>query len=166
MLAGAALVAPAVTEATTLEELSLSAMVRQAEVIVTGTCERVESRWVGRTLYTLATVRVAETLKGEARRELTLVVPGGMDLKRPIPIAVTYPGAPVVMQGQGLVLLLEPFAEVADGFAAVGFSQGALPVMRDEAGRSLVLRRGASAGGAVPLSALRSEILSYLEEQR
>jgi hypothetical protein len=165
-MAAAALLAPAPTEATTLQELSLAAMVRQADVIVTGSCERVESRWVGRRLLTLATVSVSETLKGEARRELTLVIPGGMDLKRPIPIAVTYPGAPVVMPGQGLVLLLEPSAEIADGFAAVGFSQGALPVMRDEAGRSLVLRRGASAGGAVPLAALRSEILSYLEAQR
>ena len=121
----AALLVPSGVPATTLQELSLATMVRQAEVIVTGTCTRVESRWLGRTLVTLATVSVSEALKGGERACCTLVVPGGVErLDRPIPIAVTYPGAPVVMRGQGLVLLLEPAAEVAGGFRSVGLLPG------------------------------------------
>lgn len=162
----ACLLVPAALSATTMQELSLRAMVQQADVIVAGTCERVESRWVDRALVTLATISVSETLKGGGRPELTLVMPGGMDLNRPIPIAVTIPGAPVLMPGQGLVLLLQPSAEVAGGFWAVGFSQGVLQVVRDSAGGSFVLRRGAGGTAAAPLSELRSEILGYLGEQQ
>jgi hypothetical protein len=160
-----ALLVPSALPATTLEEQSLRAMVQQAELIVTGTCTKVESRWLGRTLVTLATVSVSETLKGAERAQLTLVVPGGLDTERPIPIAVTYPGAPVVMPGQGLVLLLEPTAEAAEGFRSVGFSQGVLPVVRDASGKSVVLRGGAAAGGASPLDEVRAEIQTYLRQQ-
>lgn len=159
-----ALLVPSALPATTLEEQSLRAMVQQADLIVTGTCTKVESRWLGRTLVTLATISVSETLKGEERVQLTLVVPGGLDTERPIPIAVTYPGAPLVMPGQGLVLLLEP-AEAAEGFRSVGFSQGVLPVVRDASGKSVVLRGGAAAGGASPLDEVRAEIQSYLRQQ-
>lgn len=165
ILTVAALLVPAGLPATTLQELSLRTMVEQAEVIVTGTCKQVESRWLGRTLVTLATVSVSETLKGRERAEVILVVPGGADLDRPIPIAVTYPGAPVVMPGEGLVLLLEPAAGVADGFWSVGFSQGVLPVVQDAAGKALVLRRGATGGGTSPLAEVRAEILNYLRER-
>jgi len=166
LLAAAALLLPAGAGATTLQDLSLRAMVDEAELVVSGTCRRVESRWIGRTLFTLATVSVSETWKGGERPELTLVIPGGIDLDRPIPIAVTFPGAPVVMPGQGLVLLLRSSPQVEDGFWPVGFSQGALPVARDEAGRSFAYRRGGSAGGVVPLAELRAEILGYVRERR
>lgn len=135
-----ALVLPGAVTATTLVELSTAEMTDRASDIVHGTCTDVRSAWVGRNLVTLATISITETLKGGASSELTLVLPGGVDMSRPVPIAVTWPGAPVVMPDDELVLFLEQGTTVKGGYRIVGYSQGKYAVVRDPLGRTLATR--------------------------
>src|SRR5436305_9706238 len=59
----AAMVVPAVG-ATTAVERTESDMVQESALIVTGHLTHLRSRWVGRTLVTLATIQVSEAPKG------------------------------------------------------------------------------------------------------
>lgn len=123
--------------ATTALERSTNDMIQEAQLILTGRCTHVESRWVGRDLVTLATIAVSESLKGQAGSEVTVVIPGGVDSKRPIPIAMTFPAAPTIQLKEDVLLFLTPEEQVAGGFAIVGFSQGKLTVAQDPAGKTL-----------------------------
>src|SRR5262245_40866133 len=76
-------------------ELSLKEMTEGASVIVTGKCLETRSQWIDRDLVTLATVSVTEAVKGDPSDTLTVVLPGGIDINRTVPIAVTYPGAQI-----------------------------------------------------------------------
>lgn len=135
-----ALVLPSAVSATTLVELSFEELTDQASDIVHGTCTGVQGVWVGRSLVTLATISITETLKGGASSELTLVLPGGADMNRPVPVAVTWPGAPVVMPNDEMVLFLEQGIAVKDAYSIVGYSQGKYAVVRDPLGRTLATR--------------------------
>jgi hypothetical protein len=132
----AALAAPPL-RATTALERSTNDMIQEAQVILTGRCTHVESRWVGRDLVTLATIAVSEPLKGQAGSEVTVVIPGGVDSKRAIPIAMTFPAAPTIQLKEDVLLFLTPENQVAGGFAIVGFSQGKFTVAQDPKGKSL-----------------------------
>lgn len=118
-----ALAAPAVWATTILKQTD-GDMIRQSGTIVTGRCTNLETAWVGRTLVTKATIAVDETLKGASRNELTVVLPGGVDMHRKIPIMVTYPGAPEIMVREQVLLFLSPDSLVKDGYSIVGYSQG------------------------------------------
>ena len=83
MLGGALLAVSA--NATTLGRMSEKEMVDRAELIVAGRCTRLESRWLGGTLFTLVHVTVDETMKGAASAEVMVAVPGGVDLDRTVP---------------------------------------------------------------------------------
>ncbi len=135
--------------ATTLAPMSEAEMIDQAEVIVAGTCSGLESRWLGRTLFTFATITVDEALKGDGAAEVTVAIPGGVDLDRPVPIAMNYPGAPVIAPGQEVVLLLEPFSLEDGAFAVIGYSQGKLEVSASSGGEKLVHRKS---GGSTTLT--------------
>ena len=148
--------------ATTLTRMSEAEMIDQAEVIVAGACSGLESRWLGGTLFTFATITVDEALKGEGTTEVTVAIPGGVDIDRPVPIAVNYPGAPVIAPGQEVVLLLEPFSLEDGAFAVVGYSQGMLEVSTSSGGETLVHRKS---GGSTTLTLrqLRELVRSVLD---
>lgn len=110
--------------ATTAIKQSDTEMIRSSQIILTGHCLRLESAWVGRVLVTKATIAVDETLKGSAGQEVTVVLPGGVDVHRKIPIMMTYPGAPEILVREQVLLFLTPDAMVPDGYSIVGFSQG------------------------------------------
>ncbi len=57
-------------------------------------------------MVTLATISVGESIKGESSGSLTVVLPGGLDVNRPVPISMNYPGAQRI-QPQEEVFLLE-----------------------------------------------------------
>ncbi|HKY45346.1 MAG TPA: hypothetical protein VJM50_19800, partial [Pyrinomonadaceae bacterium] len=86
--------------------LSLEDMVDQSDVIAIGNCSSIRSAWVDGTLVTLATVSVSETLKGAESGSLTVVLPGGIDANRQVPVAVSYPGAPRLTPGENVFLFL------------------------------------------------------------
>ena len=110
--------------ATTALKLSDAELVAGADLIVTGEVLSTESTWLDGTLVTVASVRVDDSLKGDAGSTLTLVLPGGVDLAREIPVAMTYAGAPSVVPGEQVFLFVQEMPEAAGTYFVMGFSQG------------------------------------------
>lgn len=156
--------------ATTAVELSDSEMIQAADVIVTGRCVGLQSQWVDRDLVTIATISVSEVLKGQAGSEVTVVLPGGIDANRPVPVAMTFPAAPSIQTQENVLLFLTAEGRVVDGWAVIGFSQGKFSVVEvggqkmatqdlgalNLQGRSGGLRRGSVK--TFPLTQLRTKI--------
>jgi hypothetical protein len=123
--------------ATTALERNTNEMIQESQLILTGRCTHVESRWVGRDLVTVATIAVSESLKGAAGSEVNVVIPGGVDSKRPIPIAVTFPAAPSIQLRENVLLFLIPESQIAGSYAIVGFSQGKFTLSEEPTGKAV-----------------------------
>jgi hypothetical protein len=132
----AAAVVPAAW-ATTAVERTEGDMVQEAALIVTGHCTHLQSQWVGRTLVTLATIQVTESLKGNAGATVTVALPGGVDANRRFPVAMTYPAAPQIYQQEDVLLFLVPEDLVANSYSIVGFSQGKLTLAVSPQGKKV-----------------------------
>jgi len=157
-------------EATTVADMSNRALTESAEVIVVGRCTSVRSAWEGRTLITLATIEVSESIKGGQRNEVTVRLPGGIDARRKFPVSMTYAGAPQIAMGEEVFLFLGRGGTPADGLTVLGFSQGKFSIVSDESGELMVSRNlsavtltspaGTRRGTAsrMPLARFRSEI--------
>ena len=159
--------------------MSKKEMARRAELIVVGECTSARSVWIddGRNLVTLAEFSVSETLKGEGRAAVTVVLPGGVDANRKFPVAMTYPDAPTMNPREQALLFLTNQAEVADGYAIMGAAEGKYSIRGNKQGAEAVGRslRGMSlpegdkvvrdGGRLVPLSKLKEEIEGYLRQQ-
>jgi hypothetical protein len=171
-LAGAAALAflAASAPATTLIALNDDQLIDQSTLIVTGSCAKVRHEWRQGMLLTLATIRVDRVLKGKAGSEVTLMIPGGIDFERKVPVAVTFPGAPTVLPDERVLLFLEPAGTGPGEMAVTGFSQGKLSILeaadgtpmvrRDLAGVSLAKGHRLQAGGkrAMPLALMEERI--------
>ena len=120
--------------------LSLEDMVDQSDVIAIGSCQETKSAWVDGTLVTIATVSVNETLKGNESGDLTVVLPGGIDANRQIPVAVSYPGAPRLTPGENVFLFLNSDVDYGLGYNVAGFAQGKFSIVNDEEGEPVVSR--------------------------
>src|SRR5215204_4870993 len=120
--------------------LSLQDMVNQSDVIAIGNCVEIKSVWVDRSLVTLATVSVAENLKGDAGANLVVELPGGVDANRKIPVAMTYPGAPTMQPGENVFVFLSATGQVTGSYNVSGFSQGKFSIVTDEGGEQIVSR--------------------------
>lgn len=156
--------------------LSLSDMVNQSDVIAIGNCVETTSVWVDRSLVTLATISVSESLKGSGPSTVTVELPGGVDANRKIPIAMTYPGAPSVTPGENVFLFLTATGQVGGSYNVTGFSQGKFSIVTDEDGEQLVSRNlsktalksnnGVRRGGAdlMPLANLKQQVQGYLNQ--
>ena len=83
----------------------------------------------------------------------TVVLPGGIDLNRPVPVAMTFPGAPTLQQQEEAFLFLLREETLNDTYAVTGFAQGKYSIIDDGKGQKLVsrdlsrlrLQRGSSA---------------------
>jgi hypothetical protein len=156
-------------------DLTIEQMVDQSDLIAIGNCREARSVWVDRNLVTLATVAVGETLKGDPTSQITVVLPGGADANRRIPVAMTYPGAPRITPGEDVVLFLTHDDEIGGSYSVAGFSQGKFSIFKDEQGREMVsrdltnvrlqgkagLRRGTT--NVSPLETLKSRVRSRLQ---
>lgn len=120
--------------------LSMREMAEGATLIVMGKCLETRSQWIDRRLVTLATVSVTETIKGDAAEVVTVVLPGGIDSNRKIPVAMTYAGAPQISPAEEVFLFLTDQDEVANGYAVMGFAQGKYSIAEDSAGEKVVTR--------------------------
>lgn len=118
------LLAAAGLEATVLNPLDNGDLVRHADAIVIGRCVKSEGKWEDRNLFTYATIAVDEVLKGEQKPSVTVVLPGGVDLSGPVPIAMDYEGGPVIAPGEEVFLFLQRIEGIPDGYSVVGFSLG------------------------------------------
>lgn len=123
--------------ATTAVERTETDLIQDAELIVVGRVEGQESRWIDRDLVTLVTVSVAEALKGAPGAQVTVVVPGGVDANRPVPVAMTYPAAPELLGQENVLLFLTSEGRLAGGYSIVGFSQGKYTVVETAAGEKV-----------------------------
>lgn len=165
--------------ATTAVERSTEDMAQEAAVIVTGRVINLQSTWIDdRDLVTLATLQVSEVLKGEAGPQITVVLPGGIDSNRPVPIAMSFPAAPEMQLQENALLFLVPEGQVEQGYAIVGWSQGKYSLAETPEGKLLAsqnlsglnLQRstGLARGGAkaVPYEHLRQQILKALAREK
>lgn len=121
-------------------DLSIEQMIDQSDLIVIGQCLDARSQWVDRNLVTVATISAREVLKGDQSSAVTVVLPGGVDANRKIPIAMTYPGAPRITPGEHVFLFLTRDEEFAGGYVIAGFSQGKFSIVKDESGQEVVAR--------------------------
>jgi hypothetical protein len=147
-----------------LVKMSTEQMTARATDIVVGTVTNARSVWVDRTLVTLAQVSVSESLKGGPGAELTVVLPGGVDMARAVPVAVMWPGAPSLSSRENVVLFLEADAPVKDGYQIVGFSQGKFSVVRDAFGRTFASQSRTVNAEAVELSAFKNKIRELVRQ--
>jgi hypothetical protein len=149
----------------------------RADLIVVGECVGIKSAWVddGRNLVTLATISVNETLKGEELSAVTVVLPGGMDADRKVPVTMTYPGAPTLAPREQTFLFLSRQTQFAGSYAITGSAQGKLMVETHEVGDGARGSNGPGrregdrmvrdGGRRVPLSKFKEEIKSHLRQE-
>lgn len=130
--------------ATTMIALDVPTLSRQASLIVTGRVTRVESRMTAdqSRIVTDIDIEVAETLKGEFRKTLTLVQTGGTVGDR----SQKMHGLATFTQGEEVLLFLEPRG--SQRFATVGMAQGKFLIQRASDGQDTV-RADPEAQGAL-----------------
>jgi hypothetical protein len=157
--------------------LSVEDMANQSDVIAIGNCVEIKSVWVDRSLVTLATVNVAESLKGDAGASLVVELPGGVDANRKIPVAMTYPGAPTMQPGENVFVFLSATGQVTGSYNVSGFSQGKFSIVTGDDGEQVVSRDlrktslqgnngiGRGAASTVPLELFKNEVRGYLKKQ-
>ena len=104
--------------ATTIKKMDLPEMVSLSDAIAQGTVESVETRWEDKSIYTYASIRVDEGIKGAPRRALLIRQPGG----RIGSLHLDAPGTPKFNKGDQVIVFLR---DRKDGtFDVVGLSQG------------------------------------------
>ena len=127
--------------ATIVVSLDLAQLVQSADIVACGRVVDVSSvRVDGRYSDTLVTLAPSALLKGEADGDIVFRVPGG-ETGRYRTVVV---GAPVLRVNDELVVFLA--GQPPRIPHVVGFSQGVLPIMRDDARRPIVLAPPAAAG--------------------
>jgi hypothetical protein len=158
-------------------EMSIEALTVQSDFIAVGNCLNTQSQWVDRSLVTVANISVQEVLKGDSTSNVTVVLPGGVDMNRKIPIAMTYPGAPRIEPSEKVLLFLTRDDAVGGGYAVTGFSQGKFSIVENEEGQEFVSRdltrtalqsKGGIKRGTVsqsPLANLKTQILRQVHKQ-
>jgi len=118
--------------ATTLRKLSLDDLVTHADVIAVGTCQKMETVWLDKKIYTIATVGISQSLKGNAGAGGTIQVYilGGR-VRKPIPVKMHVPGAAQVTLNEEMVLFLQKRGGTKPYYRFVGMRQGKVPVFTD-----------------------------------
>ena len=153
-------------------------MVEESSSIVIGQCAETRSKWVGRSLFTEATISVEQALKGDAAAgtQVKVELPGGIDINRRFPIAMKYDGAPQISLNEKVFLFLFRPAEGADSYSVMGFAQGKYSIGQANDGEPVVTRdmtntpvqkgAGLTRGNpqVVPLSHFKKLVESYLNK--
>lgn len=164
------------SDATNRADISIRDMAGQAQLIATGRCIETRSEWIqdNRVLVTLATISVDEVIKGDPVSTVTVVLPGGVDANRRIPVAMTYAGAPQIAPQEEVFLFLSSDDSVANGYSVFGFAEGKYSILEDEAGQKVVSRDlvkdGVQKGPGlvrgnrqlVPLAQFKEKVRGYL----
>ena len=164
-------------ESSLAKGLSINRMTDQSDLIAIGSCVDSKSVWAGRTLVTLTTIAVTETLKGTELSTITVALPGGIDANRKFPVAMSYPGAPQITPGEDVFLFLTADHQNAGNYHVTGFSQGKFSIVKDQVGEEFVtrdltktmlkddngVRRGST--DATSLSSLKAQVKAHLQQR-
>ena len=134
-----AIVLPPIAHADISVRLNNAQLTSTSDVILIGRAVSSETRWIDRTIVTAVTVQIDEALKGGVSGQVEVILPGGADSNRRIPIAMTYPGAPSLQGGEQVFLFLTHSAEV-NGYVVSGFAQGKFSIITDAQGERRVSR--------------------------
>jgi hypothetical protein len=158
------ILATSIGQATTPVRMDLPQMVRAADLIVEGTVAGAETLWIGNEIYTRYTVQVGETLLGEARATVPVLVMGGIDFNRLHPIGMAVAGSPTFEAQERVVLLLQrgPTPAFARDFLVTGFNQGRFTIAGSKAGAP---QAAAATLGVARSAAPVQEATSKLREQ-
>jgi hypothetical protein len=108
-------------------KMDLTALVQQSDTILQGRVEQVYAQWNEpmKTIFTDVSVRVEDTLKGEARRSVSIRQLGGKVGAMNMSIA----GMPKFTSGEDVILFLKGNGEGTHH--VVGLSQGKFEIVND-----------------------------------
>jgi hypothetical protein len=115
---------PAV-RATTLVRLSLDQLAAGSDAVARVNFSSAESRWENGTIWTITTVKVIETLKGNLPGEISVRLPGG----RVGHLTSTVEGTPRFNPGDDAIIFLK--RTPAGEFTIAGWVEGTFRISRD-----------------------------------
>jgi hypothetical protein len=110
---------------TTLVRLSLDQLAAGSDAVARVNYADAESRWENGSIWTITTVKVVETLKGDLPSEISIRLPGG----RVEHLTSTVEGTPKFNPGDDAVLFLK--RSPAGGFTVAGWIEGTFRISRD-----------------------------------
>lgn len=121
-------------------DMPMRRMVKESSSILIGHCAETQSKWVGRSLVTEATISVDESLKGDAAAgtQVTVELPGGIDHNRKV--AMTVVDAPHISPGEKVFLFLFRPDDGDNSYSVMGFAQGKYSVGQANDGEEVVTR--------------------------
>ena len=134
----ALLLLPAI-RATTLARLSLNRLAAGSDAVARVRCSSAEARWENGSIWTVATVKIVETLKGNLPREIAVRLPGG----RVGHLTATVDGTPKFNPGDEAVVFLE--RSRAGGFTVAGWVEGTFRISRDPRSGGEIVTQDSSA---------------------
>jgi hypothetical protein len=112
-------------QATTLARLSLDQLAARSDAVARVRCSSAKSLWENGSIWTVATVQVVETLKGNLPREIPVRLPGGHVGH----LTATVDGAPKFNPGDDAVVFLQ--RSRSGGFTVAGWVEGTFRIARD-----------------------------------
>jgi hypothetical protein len=111
--------------ATTLVRLSLDQLASGSDAVARVNFSSAVTRWENGTIWTITTVKVIETLKGNLPGEISVRLPGG----RVGHLTATVEGTPRFNPGDDAIVFLK--ISQAGGFTVAGWVEGTFRVLRD-----------------------------------
>jgi hypothetical protein len=111
--------------ATTLVRLSLDQLASGSDAVARVNFSSAETRWENGTIWTITTVKVIETLKGNLPGEISVRLPGG----RVGHLTATVEGTPRFNPGDDAIVFLK--ISQAGGFTVAGWVEGTFRILRD-----------------------------------
>jgi hypothetical protein len=111
--------------ATTLVRLSLEQLAAGSDAVARVNVSSAETRWENGTIWTVTTVKVVETMKGNLPGEISVRLPGG----RVGHLTATVEGAPRFHPGDDAIVFLK--ISSAGGFTVAGWVEGTFRISRD-----------------------------------
>lgn len=126
--------------ATLTPQFSLEDLTQAADAIVIATATHTKSVRVDGELVTRVTLEVEMALTGYTPGSIHVVVPGGIDLDRRIPIASVVPGQPRILRGERSLLFLRRLEPGSSDFGLVGDAQGRFVLLPNAAENSVAVR--------------------------
>lgn len=126
--------------ATLTPQLTLEDLTRAADAIVVATATHTENVWMEGELVTRVTLSVEQTLQGYTSHAIHLLVLGGIDVSRRIPVASVVPGQPRILHGERSLLFLRRLDQSSSEFGLVGDAQGRFVLLPNAVGNSVAVR--------------------------